>query len=62
VARALAAVRALGDKYERIFWLRALAGYSEAEVADHLGLTLSTVKTRAHRAKLALSQRIPHAA
>ena len=46
-------VAALGDKYVPIFWMRYLEGYTETEIADRLGLTLATVKTRAHRAKLA---------
>ena len=43
----------LGDKYERIFWMRYLEGYTETEIAERLGLSLATVKTRAHRARLA---------
>jgi RNA polymerase sigma-70 factor, ECF subfamily len=46
-------VAALGDKYVPIFWMRYLEGYTESEIAERLGLTLATVKTRAHRAKLA---------
>jgi RNA polymerase sigma-70 factor (ECF subfamily) len=46
-------VAALGDKYGRIFWMRYLEGYTETEIADRLGLSLATVKTRAHRARLA---------
>lgn len=46
-------VAALGDKYVPIFWMRYLHGYTESEIADRLGLSLATVKTRAHRAKLA---------
>jgi DNA-directed RNA polymerase specialized sigma24 family protein len=33
--------------------MRYLEGYTETEIAEKLGLTLATVKTRAHRAKLA---------
>jgi RNA polymerase sigma-70 factor (ECF subfamily) len=46
-------VAALGDKYVPIFWMRYLEGYTETEIAERLGLTLATVKTRAHRAKQA---------
>ena len=53
VARIRRGVEALGDKYVSIFWMRYLEGYTETEIAERLGLTLATVKTRAHRAKLA---------
>jgi|SRR5579862_7108493 len=46
-------VHRLGDKYEPIFWMRYLEGYTETEIAARLGLSLATVKTRAHRAKQA---------
>jgi RNA polymerase sigma-70 factor, ECF subfamily len=46
-------VHRLGDKYAPIFWMRYLEGYTETEIAERLGLSLATVKTRAHRAKLA---------
>jgi RNA polymerase sigma-70 factor, ECF subfamily len=59
-------VAALGDKYVPIFWMRYLEGYTETEIAERLGLTLATVKTRAHRAKLAarasLTDAVAHAA
>lgn len=46
----------LGDKYQRIFWMRYLEGYTEAEIAKRLQLNLSTVKTRAHRARVAVRE------
>jgi RNA polymerase sigma-70 factor (ECF subfamily) len=46
----------LGDKYKKIFWMRYLEGYTETEIARHLELNLSTVKTRAHRAKVAVRE------
>jgi RNA polymerase sigma-70 factor (ECF subfamily) len=59
-------VEALGDKYVPIFWMRYLEGYTETEIAEKLGLTLATVKTRAHRAKVAaracLEEQLPQAA
>ena len=59
-------VHRLGEKYEPIFWMRYLEGYTETEIAERLGLTLATVKTRAHRAKIAarasLDEALPEAA
>jgi RNA polymerase sigma factor (sigma-70 family) len=58
-------VAALGDKYVPIFWMRYLEGYTESEIAQKLGLTLATVKTRAHRAKVAAKaclEELPQAA
>jgi len=52
-ARAERGVARLGDKYMPVFRMRYLDGYTESEIAARLGLTLATVKTRAHRAKLA---------
>lgn len=53
VARALDGVASLGAKYGAIFVMRYVEGYTESEIADRLHLTLATVKTRAHRARLA---------
>jgi len=53
MARLRAGIHRLGDKYEDIFWMRYLEGYTETEIAERLGLSLATVKTRAHRAKQA---------
>jgi len=44
----------LGFKYGEIFWMRCLEGYTETEIARRLQLNLSTVKTRAHRARIAV--------
>jgi len=44
----------LGDKYEHIFMLRYGAGHTEGEIAAKLGLTVPTVKSRAHRARQAV--------
>jgi RNA polymerase sigma-70 factor (ECF subfamily) len=38
-------LRAMGARYRRVFWMRFADGYSEAEIAERLGLHLSTVKT-----------------
>jgi len=53
---------ALGDKYIQIFWMRYLEGYTETEIARKLSLNLSTVKTRAHRAKVAVRETLRAAA
>ena len=52
----------LGEKYQRIFWMRYLEGYTETEIASRLDLTLATVKTRAHRARVAVRQSLQAAA
>lgn len=46
----------LGDKYKPIFWMRYFEGYTETEIARMLDLNLSTVKTRAHRARVAVRE------
>lgn len=52
----------LGDKYREIFWMRYLEGYTETEIASRLDLTLATVKTRAHRARVAVKDSLRAAA
>lgn len=52
----------LGDKYGRIFWMRYLEGYTETEIARRLQLSLATVKTRAHRARVAVRETLRAAA
>ncbi|HLU67996.1 MAG TPA: sigma-70 family RNA polymerase sigma factor [Kofleriaceae bacterium] len=49
-----ARLRAMGPRYRDVFWLRFAGGLSEQEIADGLGLHLSTVKTRTHRARVAI--------
>jgi len=52
------AVAALPEDYRAIFNLRDVEELSNQEVADILGLTLAATKTRLHRARLFLRQRI----
>jgi RNA polymerase sigma-70 factor (ECF subfamily) len=52
-ARAERRIERLGPKYGPVFTMRYRDGYSETEIASRLGLSLATVKTRAHRAKVA---------
>lgn len=54
VALADRRLRAMGPRYRQVFWMRFADGYSEAEIAERLGLHLSTVKTRTHRARQAV--------
>jgi RNA polymerase sigma-70 factor (ECF subfamily) len=49
---------AMGDKYPTIFAMRFLGGFSETEIADRLDLNVSTVKTRAYRARAHLARRL----
>jgi RNA polymerase sigma-70 factor (ECF subfamily) len=48
----------MGEKYGKIFRMRFLEGYSEAEIAHQLGLNVSTVKTRAYRARTYLKRQL----
>ncbi len=45
---------AMGEKYRDIFWMRFRDGYTESEIARRLSLKLTTVKTRAYRARIAM--------
>lgn len=45
---------AMGPRYRQVFWMRFARGMSEQEICDQLGLHLSTVKTRTHRARRAI--------
>jgi RNA polymerase sigma-70 factor (ECF subfamily) len=48
----------MGEKYGNIFRMRFLEGYSESEIARKLGLNVSTVKTRAYRARTHLKRHL----
>lgn len=48
----------MGDKYGKIFAMRFLEGYSESEIARKLSLNVSTVKTRAYRARTFLRKEL----
>jgi RNA polymerase sigma-70 factor (ECF subfamily) len=52
------AVRALPDKYRRVFLLSALGGYKYREIAERVGIPVGTVMSRLHRARHALQQRL----
>jgi RNA polymerase sigma-70 factor (ECF subfamily) len=51
-------LQGMGDKYPTIFAMRFLDGYSETEIARRLDLNVSTVKTRAYRARAHLKRRL----
>jgi RNA polymerase sigma-70 factor (ECF subfamily) len=51
----------MGDKYGTIFAMRFLEGYSESEIAKKLALNVSTVKTRAYRARTFLKKELERA-
>ncbi len=53
LARTREVIAKLGARYPEVFWMRYGEGYTETEISRALGLSLATVKTRAHRAKLA---------
>jgi len=55
-------LRALGDKYDRVFRMRFVDELAETEVADALALTVSTVKIRTHRARHAVRAALAEAA
>jgi RNA polymerase sigma-70 factor, ECF subfamily len=48
----------MGEKYGNVFRMRFIEGYSEAEIAQKLGLNVSTVKTRAYRARSYLKRQL----
>jgi RNA polymerase sigma-70 factor (ECF subfamily) len=50
------AIEKLDDKYQAVFALREVQGFSTAETAQILGLGVSAIKTRLHRARLFLRE------
>lgn len=53
-----AAVRSLPDDYRTVFLLKDVDGLSNEEIADALELTVPAVKSRLHRARLALREKL----
>jgi len=53
-----AAIQELPEKLKMVFILRELEGLSTEETASALGLSLEAVKTRLHRARLWLRERL----
>jgi RNA polymerase sigma-70 factor (ECF subfamily) len=52
------AVDALPDIYRTVFVIRDVEGLSTEETAELLGISVPTVKTRLHRARIALRDAI----
>jgi RNA polymerase sigma-70 factor (ECF subfamily) len=48
------AIESLPPRYQTVFVLADVEGWSNAEVAAHLGLSLAAIKSRLHRARLLL--------
>ena len=55
------AIHSLSHKYRLVFNLRDMEGFSTQETADILGISTQSVKTRLHRARLFLREKIAHA-
>jgi RNA polymerase sigma-70 factor (ECF subfamily) len=55
-----AAIAALPDKYRTVMQLREVEGLSAEEAAQTLGLTVPTIKTRLHRARLSVRRALHH--
>jgi RNA polymerase sigma-70 factor (ECF subfamily) len=58
VTQCARSLESMGEKYGNIFRMRFLEGYSESEIAHQLGLNVSTVKTRAYRARTYLRRQL----
>ena len=59
LARALeGAVDALPESFREVYVLRDVEGWSTEETAEGLGLAAATVRTRLHRARVALRERL----
>lgn len=56
IAHLGAALAELGDKYREVFRMRFVEEMTDGEVAGALGVEVSTVKTRAHRARKAVRE------
>jgi RNA polymerase sigma-70 factor (ECF subfamily) len=55
------AIHSLSHKYRLVFNLRDMEGFSTQETADILGISTQSVKTRLHRARLFLREKIASA-
>lgn len=55
------AITALPASYQAVFVLRDVEGLSNEEAAEALGDTVASVKSRLHRARMALREQLTHA-
>lgn len=53
-------IQTLPHKYKLVFNLRDIEGFSTKETAEILGISIESAKTRLHRARLALREKISH--
>ncbi|MBI3636572.1 MAG: sigma-70 family RNA polymerase sigma factor [Candidatus Rokubacteria bacterium] len=53
-------IAALPEEYRIVLVLRDVEGLSNEEVAETLGLTVAAIKSRLHRARLVLRQKLAH--
>ncbi|HDR14585.1 MAG TPA: sigma-70 family RNA polymerase sigma factor [Desulfobacteraceae bacterium] len=54
------AIQELPPKYRIVFSLRDLQGFNTEETAEILGISIQSVKTRLHRARLFIREKISH--
>jgi RNA polymerase sigma-70 factor (ECF subfamily) len=52
------AIQSLPHKYRLVFNLRDIEGFNTEETSEILGISIQSVKTRLHRARLALREKI----
>lgn len=60
VDKVKAAILDLPDGYRVVCTLYLLEGFDHQEIADFLGITVSTSKTQLHRAKIAIKKKLKH--
>lgn len=58
LAEVAEAVERMGKNYRKLFWMRYRDGYTEPQIAERLGLPVTTVKTRSFRARRAVLQEL----
>ena len=56
----ITAIAHLPSTYREVIIMRDVEGFSSPEVAERLGLTIATVKSRLHRARNVLREKLEH--